>query len=218
MASKKRIGAEQSAMRAVLLDATDQLVLKEGYAAVTTRRVARDIGIAPALVHYYFPTTDDLVLAALRRVMGRFDERLSKALASARPIQSIWELMTDTTRTALNLEFMAMANHRKAIRSEIARYGELFRRTQTKELTRYLKDFAVDSETYSPIGLVMILASISRSLVSEESLGLWAGHAEARAIVHRWIRGLEANRKAVTRKPKRAATKCRTPARRKRKT
>ena len=53
--------------RGALLDAAEQLMLEEGYAAVTSRRVAAQAGLKPQLVHYYFRTMDDLFLAVFRR-------------------------------------------------------------------------------------------------------------------------------------------------------
>ena len=42
------------------MDAAEQLLLEEGYAAVTSRRVGARAGLKPQLVHYYFRTMDDL--------------------------------------------------------------------------------------------------------------------------------------------------------------
>ena len=42
-------------------------MLEEGYAAVTSRRVAAKANLKPQLVHYYFRTMDDLFLAIHRR-------------------------------------------------------------------------------------------------------------------------------------------------------
>ncbi len=63
----RRLGTETSETRATLLDATEQLMLDSGYAAVSSRRVAAVAGVRPALVHYYFRTMDDLFLAAFQR-------------------------------------------------------------------------------------------------------------------------------------------------------
>ena len=51
-ASTRRIGAADSKSRARLLDAAEQLLLDDGYAAVTSRRVAAKAGLKPQLVHY----------------------------------------------------------------------------------------------------------------------------------------------------------------------
>src|ERR1700684_1721587 len=67
MTSARRIGAPDAKNRSGLLDAAEQLMLEEGYAAVTSRRVAEKAALKPQLVHYYFRTMDELFLAAFRR-------------------------------------------------------------------------------------------------------------------------------------------------------
>ena len=51
MATERRIGSESSETRKRLLDIAERLMLDEGYAAVTSRRVASLAGVNPALVH-----------------------------------------------------------------------------------------------------------------------------------------------------------------------
>jgi TetR/AcrR family transcriptional regulator len=67
MSKPRRSGSEKSETGTRLLDVTEQVMLADGYAAVTSRRVAADAGITAALVHYYFSTIDDLFLAVIRR-------------------------------------------------------------------------------------------------------------------------------------------------------
>ena len=114
MAAGRRIGAESSATRTAILDATELVMVEEGYAAASTRRVAGRAGLKPSLVHYYFPTTDDMHIAVYRRAAEWASEELTKALAHPEPLMALWRYTIDTTRTALTLEFMAMAVHRKA--------------------------------------------------------------------------------------------------------
>ena len=76
MASARRIGAPDAKNRGVLLDAAEELLLQEGYAAVTSRRVADAAGLKPQLVHYYFRTMEDLFLEVFRR---RAEEGLESA-------------------------------------------------------------------------------------------------------------------------------------------
>ena len=56
----------REATREALIEATAQIMLDEGYAAATSRRVAAQAGVKSALVHYYFPSMDDLFVAVLR--------------------------------------------------------------------------------------------------------------------------------------------------------
>lgn len=85
MASPRRIGSPDAKNRAILLDAAEQLMLEEGYAAVTSRRVASKAGLKPQLVHYYFRTMDDLFLDVFRRRGEEGLQRQAEALASAQP-------------------------------------------------------------------------------------------------------------------------------------
>ena len=68
MGSARRIGAPDAKNRGVLIDAAEKLLLEEGYAAVTSRRVAEKAGLKPQLVHYYFRTMEELFLAVFRRM------------------------------------------------------------------------------------------------------------------------------------------------------
>jgi AcrR family transcriptional regulator len=108
----------------VLLDAAEMLMLEDGYAAVTSRRLAARAGLKPQLVHYYFRTMDDLFLALCRRRDNQGLQRQALALASAQPLWALWDLGRDPRGTAMTIEFVALANHRKAIRAELAASAE----------------------------------------------------------------------------------------------
>jgi len=183
MVSNRRIGAEDSKSRAALLDATEQIMVEEGYAAVSSRRIAQRAELKPPLVHYYFRTMDDLFLAAFRRRAEVGLEHLSKVLTSGRPVHAIWAFGDDPASTALNMEFVALANHRKVIRSEIARYAELFRLKQTEVLATVMAERGIDTDRFPPVAVMTVMTSISQILVLEESLGIDTGHAETRALV-----------------------------------
>jgi AcrR family transcriptional regulator len=187
MASNRRIGAESSETRAALLDATERLMLEEGYAAVSSRRIAQRAGLKPQLVHYYFRTMDDLVLAAFRRRAEEGLERQVQAISSDQPLRALWALSDDPTGTALMMEFAALANHRKSVRSEIARYGELFRRRQTEVLTRVMGEQGIDPELFPPVMVMVLITGVSQILVQEEALGMTVGHEETRAVMEHFL-------------------------------
>jgi AcrR family transcriptional regulator len=185
MTATRRIGSEDSATRTALLDAAEQLMREEGYAAVTSRRVAARAGLKPQLVHYYFRTMDDLFLALVRRGAEHNLARQARALASPQPLRALWEFSSDRAGTTLTMEFSALANHRKAIRAELATYAEEFRRLQSEALAGVLARYGVDPEAFPPDAILVLITSISRVLVMEEALGLTTGHDEMRALVER---------------------------------
>ena len=187
MTSMRRIGSEDSQTRAALLDAAQDLMVEEGYAAVTSRRVAARAGLKPQLVHYYFRTMDDLFLALFRRGAERNLERQERALASPQPLRALWSFSSEQAGVALTMEFTALANHRKTIREEIASYAERFRRFQAAALPPILDKYGIDPEALPPLALLVLMSSVSRVLVMEETLGVTAGHAETNALVERFL-------------------------------
>jgi AcrR family transcriptional regulator len=187
----RRIGAPDAKNRSVLLDAAERLMVEEGYAAVTSRRVAEKAGLKPQLVHYYFRSMDELFLEIFRR---RSEEGLvaqARALASPQPLRALWEFSTDPTATALTMEFIALANHRKVLKAEIARYAERFREQQTAAMEGLAARYGVDPAEFSPMALMVLMTSVSRVLVMERELGMAAGHTEIVELVERWLRRLE---------------------------
>ena len=177
--------------RGLILDATERIMVLEGYAAVTTRRVASIVGQTAALVHYYYPTTEDLLVATYRRAVERHDERVRQALGSDRPLHALWNFYSDQKRMALGVEFMAMANHRKVIRAEIREHDERDRRLQAKALSRILAGSKMDLKKCTPLCAAMLLNGISRSLVMDQMLGISCAHADTRAFVERLLGQLE---------------------------
>jgi AcrR family transcriptional regulator len=172
-------------------------MLEEGYAGVTSRRVAARAGLKPQLVHYYFRTMDDLFLALYSRRAEQGLERQARALASAQPLWALWDLSRDSRGNALTMEFIALANHRKAIRSEIAASAERYRAEQFDGINAVFERYGVASEDFSPIVCTVLMTSISTFLVIEqETLGMSTGHAETVAFVEGLIVRLEGSRRS----------------------
>jgi AcrR family transcriptional regulator len=189
------LGAPDAKNRTVLLDAAEQLMLDEGYAAVTSRRVAEKAGLKPQLVHYYFRTMDDLFLEMFRRRAEQMLKYHALALKSPQPLWALWELGTDPAGTALTMEFIALANHRKALRAEIAKYAELFRSEQIKALTSAMERYDIDFDEFSPTVLMVLMTGATQVLVQEQAaLGMTAGHAETVRFAEKWLRFLEGDR------------------------
>lgn len=161
-------------------------MLEEGYAAATSRRVAAKAGVKPALVHYYFPSMDDLFLAVLQEGAETNLDRQRAALADDEPLHALWKLNT-AHGARLLMEFMALANHRKAIRSEIAGYAARFRDLEESAVALALRGHGVDVRDFPPVVMSMIVASLARILVLERGLGITRGHAEANDFIERYL-------------------------------
>jgi TetR/AcrR family transcriptional regulator len=190
----RRLGAPDAKNRTVLLDAAEELMREEGYAAVTSRRIAERAGLKPQLVHYYFRTMDDLFLELFRRGAEKILAYHERALASPQPLWSLWELNTDPQGTALTMEFIALSNHRKVLRAEIARYAEIFRREQIKTLTEAMSRYDIPFEEFSPTVLMVLMTGATQALVQEQMLGMRVGHEETLTFAEKWLTFLEGER------------------------
>jgi len=197
LAAARRNGSTDSETRTGLLDAAEQMMLDEGYAAVTSRRVADRAGVNSGLVYYYFGTMDELFLAVFRRRAEWMLERQAEALASDQPLWALWTVTHDQANTALNLEFLALGNHRKAIMTEVANYSRRFRRQQLDALSGVLEGYGLDPQEWPPASVILLLSSVSRFLLMEDSYGLDLGHAETIEIVERLLCQLEGERAPV---------------------
>jgi AcrR family transcriptional regulator len=191
VAKAQRMGAETSETRSRLLDVTEQIMLDDGYAAVSSRRIAKDAGFTPALVHYYFGTLDDLFLAVLRRRAEQQLARLQRILSSPQPLTALWAMSTDPDGTGLLTELMALANHRKIIRGELAAYAEQFRKVELDALHGHLERHGLDVDEVPPVSVLVLMATVSRGLVLEASLGMESGLAETSALIERFLARLD---------------------------
>lgn len=176
-----------NATRTQLLDATMHVMVEEGYAAATSRRVAARAGVKPALVHYYFPSMDDLYLAVFRRGAQASLDRQREALGSDRPLRAMWDAARDIRGNRLLLEFMALANHRKDIRAEISAWSQRWRAEQIDVLTTVLRERGVDTGELDAAAVAVLMACTGRMLVLEGALGIDTGHSAAHELIERFL-------------------------------
>ena len=193
--ARRRTSEDDSATRTALLDAAEELMVEEGYAAVTTRRVGAVAEVNKALVHYYFGTMDELFIALFRRNAERSLDRLAGALLSPQPLWGYWDAIRDVSSGALVNEFIALANHRKVVHTEIASYSRKHRQMELDVLTRVLKGYGVE---LPPVVIILAISAISQYIRVEDGFDIQTGHAEMISVIERQIRELEGERMTVS--------------------
>ncbi len=115
-------------------------MVEEGYAAVTSRRVAEKAGLKSQLVHYYFGTMDDLFVAVYERSEKEFLRRHLQAVSSDNPLRALWDLSVHPKRTRLAQEFIALSNRRESMRKITARVLEQTHSINAAFISRYLQE------------------------------------------------------------------------------
>src|SRR5690349_20615746 len=106
--------------------ATAQIMLEEGYAASTSRRVAAKAGVKPALVHYYFPSMDDLFLAVLRDSAETLAMRSHGADVAAFPPVVMSMIVTSLARILLLERGLVITRGHDEAEAFIERYLDQF--------------------------------------------------------------------------------------------
>jgi AcrR family transcriptional regulator len=152
------------------------------------------VGIQAPLVHYYYPSLDDLFVAVLQRRAGRNVERMAAALLSPEPLRAWWQLAADPRGTALFVELLAAANHRPALKAEVGGIAREVRRMQMDVLDTLLGEYGIDAEVFPPALIAATIQGLAFSAVQDQVAGYDTAPAEAIAAMDRLVDRLEADR------------------------
>jgi len=191
--SRKRIRRDPETTRGLILDATERLMVEEGYAAVSSRRIAQALGLNAATIHYYYPTTDALFVALHQRMTDRHQQELARVLSADDPLQAFWQFQSGWSKTALGVEFLALANHRKAIAATLAAATSEAREASDRALEEAFGPLSLGGETVPAAALATALIAIGRLLANEERVGIGQGHHEVRSLVEKTLAALRGN-------------------------
>lgn len=192
MKLERQHSEEGAGTRDAILDATEAIMVEEGYAAVTSRRVAERAGLKSQLVHYYFGTMDDLFVAVYERVERDFLRRHLQAATSANPLRALWELSIHPQRTRLSQELVALSHHKKSIQKITARVLEQMHSIDAAFIGKYFEDAGIDRQKYPPLAISYLMNGLSRALVTQASLGVTSGRAEVLGFADRLLQEIEA--------------------------
>lgn len=184
---KKRQRGEDT--RNALIEAAEQLMLDEGYAAVTARRLMTKANLKSQLLHYHFSSIDDLFLAVIRRRYDVNVRKMVQALSGSDPMTNLWEYLGDQLNSRISIEFLALACHRPKMRMEVQRYAEQLRLMQTEAITRFFEERGVEPDT-PPIVSAMVLTGLWQNLHLEAVHGISLGHEELKTFITRTLREL----------------------------
>lgn len=176
-----------------LLDAAEQIMVKDGYAAVTSRRVEAEAGLK---LHYHFATLDDLFVGVVRRYGELTLARLADALAGPEPLRAWWRLVSDRRGTALLVELTAVANHRPAVQAEVGAFAREVRRMQLAALDTLLDHYGVDPARFPPALVAAAVQGLAFAMAHDAVAGFDTAHEEAAAAMARLVDELERRRAA----------------------
>lgn len=184
MASSRRLGSKSSEIRAQLIDAADQILQKQGSAALTARRIADQLGLSREIVHYYFGTIEDLIVALLQRDAEQSRRRYLEALEGSDPLSVIRNLGVNAS--VKFLEITVLSFRYEAVRAEVAKNMEEVRRLQTLALTRHLEQRGI-VPNMPPVVTHTLIQVVAQIMAAEKALGVSEGHAEINEFLDHWL-------------------------------
>lgn len=181
-----------------MLDAAEQIMLRDGYAAVTSRRVEAEAGLK---LHYHFGTLDDLFIAIVRRSGEANVARLADALGSGEPLRAWWRLAADPRGNTLLVELTAAANHRPALKAEVATFARAVRRMQIEALDSILEDYGIDRHVFPPALVAAAVQGLAFAMAHDQVAGFETAHEEASAAMADLVDQLEKRRAGLVEAP-----------------
>jgi AcrR family transcriptional regulator len=166
-----------------LIEAAYDLLGEEGYHAISARRVAQKAGLKPQLVHYYFRSMEELVVAVFQRSSAKYFGMHDEALSSRHPLRALWALNSNLPEGKRMTEYVALGKVYPALRDEMRQTGESFRRMQIEAIERLYAERSLDHVMVGPQGLVLLMSAVARNFVIENEVGLSLAHAEVKGLI-----------------------------------
>lgn len=186
----RRMGPVGSENWHAMLDGAEAVLREEGHAALTSRRIAEQIGVKQRLVYYYFATMDELVTALFHRLSERELLRLHAAQASDLPLRELWDICMHTADGRLISEYMALANRIEGLRQEVIHFVQESRRIQIAALEAAFARVPHRAGMPAP-ALAIMAASTALTINRERHLGIDLGHSEALAAIEGFLAAAE---------------------------
>lgn len=183
----RRIGREDSQTRAVLLKAALKLMRAEGYAAVTSRRLAAFANLKPQLVHYYFRTMDELFEELFRQGAERYLSVLREIGDQEDSLVRLWELCCNREVAVQTIEFLALANRQASIKELMTHYSQEYNTIQSGIIRRAMAKAGVDARKWPPETVALIMENLPRILAIGDEVGVKPSYEEAKDFMSRLL-------------------------------
>jgi AcrR family transcriptional regulator len=182
--------------RTTFLDAAERLLIEEGRSGISTRRLAREAGLNHGLVHYYFGSVENLMLAVFERFTERLVERQREMYAADVPFRAKWRSAMGFMEEDLAAgypkiwaELQAAAMNDVELRRRFRAVYETWRSVLTDAFTSAAGEYGV-SDAAVP-ALVTLVMTFTIGMYNERLVGVDTGHAELLAWFEAGIQSME---------------------------
>jgi AcrR family transcriptional regulator len=175
------------------LDAAERLLVDVGYAAITTRRLAREAGANQGLVHYYFGSMENLLVRVLERFTERLIARQRAMYAADMPFIEKWRqamgyLDADFASGYQKVwyELQAMAWNKPDLRERIAHVTVEWREALAGAFEQARHEHGIGMPVDA---LVALVVTFNQGIILERLSGIDSGHRELIDWIDVWLEG-----------------------------
>ena len=180
-----------------LMNAAERLLITQGHAALSTRRVAEEAGLNHGLVHYYFGSIEELFVQVLERFTQRLIARQREMYALDVPFIEKWRramryLEADEASGYHKIwfELQALSWNRPQLRERVARVNAEWREVLTQAFTAAAREYGSDNETFPVPAIVSLVMTFNEGVILETLCGVKEGHDELLNAIDRWLTSL----------------------------
>jgi AcrR family transcriptional regulator len=187
MVANRGYDSLSSKSRLRLIEAASDLLGDQGYQSISARRIADKAGLKPQLVHYYFRSMEELVVAVYQRSSANYFRLHDQALSSRHPLRALWQLNSNMPEARRMTEFIALGKLYPALRAEMRRTGENYRRHQIEAIERIFAERNIDDPSISAETLATLMSAVARNFLIEAEVGVSLGHAGLRELIEQML-------------------------------
>ena len=195
--------ARQQATTA-LMDGAERLLFEDGYAGVTTRRVAEEAGVKHGLVHYYFGSMEELLTQTLERVAERLAGALEEHYANPdmtfpekwRIVAQNWIAEPTSRFPKVLLELSAMSWNMPELRRRVSEVYARFRAIFERYFGEAIREYGLDESQFPVKILAAAAGTLQLGIIIEGFSEFHEGHQELLTWIQSWLDSLEAGKAA----------------------
>jgi AcrR family transcriptional regulator len=180
------------------LDAAERLLVRDGAAGISTRRLAEESGQNQGLVHYYFGSVDELLLQTMERFTDRILVRQRAMYGSDLPFIEKWRAAMGFIEEDLAsgypkvwAELDALAWNKAELRERLHDVNDRWRSLLTEAMEEAIAEYGFEDPLFSPEVWATLVGQFNKGLLTERLLGFDRGDAELLAAIDAWLVSLD---------------------------
>jgi AcrR family transcriptional regulator len=192
----------RSATAEAFLDAAERLLVENGHAGISTRRLAAEAGANQGLVHYYFGSIDELLVEVLERFTERLVARQREMYAADKPFIEKWRAAwrfqqedLDAGYSKIWMELQALSWSHPNLRPQVARVNAEWRGVLRQAFERAAKEYGLPEDEFPIEALLALTMTLGQGYAIERLEGIDDGHRELLDWIERWLERLETTRR-----------------------